>query len=247
MLQMSRPSDTRSPILRRGFRDEIGSWKIICIRGRFFRSASPLSLVRSSPSNTTLPDVGGGSWIIARAVVDLPHPDSPTRPNVSPSRMSRLTSETAWTFRPDRPTGNSTTRCSACRSVSSAARRWAVPLPATSGDPGLARRRRRRRRSALTVGADGGRHAGGPVARQRVLTLGCAHREPARELVAGHVALAQWRLLLDALVLRVRAPGREATADGRVHELRRTARDDVQPGVALVGELRDRAHERLGV
>ncbi len=32
--QMSSPSATMSPTLRRGFSDEIGSWKIICIRGR---------------------------------------------------------------------------------------------------------------------------------------------------------------------------------------------------------------------
>src|SRR5215211_7131211 len=216
MFQISSPSATRSPILRRGFSDEIGSWKIICIRGRILRSASPLSLVRSWPSNTTVPDVGLGSWIMARAVVDLPQPDSPTRPSVSPSRMSRLTSETALTFSPERPTGNSTTRCSACSRAPSAGRRCAVPLPAMSAD---LRRARVRRRGRGAVAADRGRHTGGAVALESVSPFRSAYREPARELVAGDVALAQRRLLLDALLLRVRAARREAAADGRVHEL----------------------------
>src|SRR5262245_22389902 len=66
----------------------------------------------------------------ARPVVDLPQPDSPTSPSVSPLRTSRLTSDTAWTLSPVRPTGNSTTRCSARSSVSSSGRRCATPLPA---------------------------------------------------------------------------------------------------------------------
>ena len=52
---------------------------------------------RSTPSNSTRPLVGRGSCMIARPVVDLPQPDSPTRPRVSPSRTSRLMPETAWT------------------------------------------------------------------------------------------------------------------------------------------------------
>ena len=42
---------------------------------------------RSRPSNTTSPPVGLRSRITARPVVLLPHPDSPTRPSVSPRRM----------------------------------------------------------------------------------------------------------------------------------------------------------------
>ncbi len=33
-----------------------------------------------------------------RPIVVLPHPDSPTSPNVSPSRRVKETSETAWTL-----------------------------------------------------------------------------------------------------------------------------------------------------
>ena len=38
----------------------------------------------SMPSNSTRPDVGSMRRRITRPVVDLPHPDSPTRPSVSP-------------------------------------------------------------------------------------------------------------------------------------------------------------------
>ena len=44
----------------------------------------------------------------ARASVDLPQPDSPTRPSVSPASTSMLTSETACTRARERATGNST-------------------------------------------------------------------------------------------------------------------------------------------
>jgi hypothetical protein len=43
---------------------------------------------------------GRGSCMTARPVVDLPHPDSPTSPRVSPSARSKLMSDTAWTLRP---------------------------------------------------------------------------------------------------------------------------------------------------
>ena len=69
----------------------------------------------------------------ALPVVDLPQPDSPTRPRVSPRSTSMLTSLTAWTLRPVLPTGNSTCSRSARRRMSPDLRRWSVPLPATSG------------------------------------------------------------------------------------------------------------------
>ena len=45
--------------------------------------------------------------MIARPVVLLPQPDSPTRPSVSPRRTSKLIPDTALTMSPVRPTGNS--------------------------------------------------------------------------------------------------------------------------------------------
>ena len=38
-----------------------------------------------------------------RPSVDLPHPDSPTRPIVSPSATENVTSSTAWTRATSRP------------------------------------------------------------------------------------------------------------------------------------------------
>ena len=104
--------------LRRGLREEIGSWKIICIRVRIRRISSPERFVRSVPSKTTLPAAACSSCMTARPVVDLPQPDSPTRPRVSPSRTSKLMPETAWTFCPP-AAGNSTTRSSTVRIMSS--------------------------------------------------------------------------------------------------------------------------------
>ena len=40
----------------------------------------------SRPSKTTRPPVGSSRRITQRAIVDLPQPDSPTTPRVSPSR-----------------------------------------------------------------------------------------------------------------------------------------------------------------
>ena len=48
-------SATTSPTMRRGFSDEIGSWKIICRLVRLARIASESSATRSSPSRITDP------------------------------------------------------------------------------------------------------------------------------------------------------------------------------------------------
>ena len=51
----------------------------------------------SWPSNMIEPAVGSSSLMIARPVVDLPHPDSPTRPSVSPASTEKQTPSTACT------------------------------------------------------------------------------------------------------------------------------------------------------
>ena len=57
-----------------------------------------LSTLNSScPLNTTDPALGVSRLSIVRPVVDLPQPDSPTRPKISPRRMEKLTSLTART------------------------------------------------------------------------------------------------------------------------------------------------------
>src|ERR1051325_11075415 len=55
------------------------------------------SFTRSIPSNSTEPAVGSMSRRIIRPVVDLPQPDSPTRPSVSPGMTSNETPLTART------------------------------------------------------------------------------------------------------------------------------------------------------
>ena len=82
----------------RGSRLDIGSWKIICIRRRIARSLPAGSVVSSTPSKLTSPDVGGVSWSSARPSVDFPQPDSPTRPYVLPRGMLRSTPSTAFTW-----------------------------------------------------------------------------------------------------------------------------------------------------
>ena len=44
-----------------------------------------------------MPPVGSSSFMMQRAIVDLPHPDSPTTPSVSPSRSAKETPSTAFT------------------------------------------------------------------------------------------------------------------------------------------------------
>ena len=82
-------SATMSPILRRGLSEAIGSWKISCTRRRISRKASPCIAVRSWPSNSTRPEVGRRNCSTARPSVDLPQPDSPTRPSVSPRAICK--------------------------------------------------------------------------------------------------------------------------------------------------------------
>ena len=68
-----------SPTLRRGFSDEIGSWKIICMRGRTCAAPRPCSSVRSLPVEQHRPRRRAGELHDgARRCVDLPQPDSPT-------------------------------------------------------------------------------------------------------------------------------------------------------------------------
>src|ERR1700689_1415055 len=85
-----------------GFSDVIGSWKIIeTLLPRTRRMSLSLSVVSSLPSSLTLPEAirppGGSSRMSDIPVIDLPHPDSPTSPTVSPGAMLNETSRTAWT------------------------------------------------------------------------------------------------------------------------------------------------------
>ena len=85
------------PTRLRGFSEAYGSWKIICIWRRIGRRSRRDRPTSSSPTNRTDPEVGVVSCRIARHSVDLPQPDSPTSPSVSPSLRVRLTPSTART------------------------------------------------------------------------------------------------------------------------------------------------------
>ena len=90
-------SPTIAPTFMRGFSDEYGSWKMICTSRRSSRSWSESMAVTLRPSNQTSPALGSISRRMHRPVVDLPQPDSPTRPRVSPAAMLKLTPSTART------------------------------------------------------------------------------------------------------------------------------------------------------
>jgi hypothetical protein len=67
---------------------------------RTARSRPGRMVSTSSPSSSTLPEVrvpGGSSRRTAAAMVDLPQPDSPASPRVSPASRVRSTPRTAGT------------------------------------------------------------------------------------------------------------------------------------------------------
>src|SRR5215475_13805187 len=97
-------SATCRKMVKSGFREAMGSWRIMAIRRpRIRRNSRWLLRVRSSPSNRTRPPTmraaRGRRPTIDRHVVVLPLPDSPTSPKVSPSWRVKLTRSTALTIR----------------------------------------------------------------------------------------------------------------------------------------------------
>ena len=80
-----------SPIVKTGLSAVIGSWKISAISApRTARISRSGSVSRSRPLKRMLPPaMRPGGWtsrMIDSAVTDLPLPDSPTSPSVSPAR-----------------------------------------------------------------------------------------------------------------------------------------------------------------
>ena len=90
-----------SPTVNTGLSAVMGSWKIIAILlPRIRRISASLIVNRSRPSSAmTLPgSMRPGGWIrrsTLSAVTDLPHPDSPTMPSVSPASTCSETPSTA--------------------------------------------------------------------------------------------------------------------------------------------------------
>src|SRR5437868_2022035 len=79
-----------SPTVKRGFNDEYGSWKMICISRRNARNSFFLTRQISVPSNTIFPADGSTNLKILLPNVVLPLPDSPTKPKVSPDKLQNL-------------------------------------------------------------------------------------------------------------------------------------------------------------
>ena len=83
---MTSASPMIAPTVMRGLSEANGSWKMICMSRRSARSSSLVErgdVLRRRTS--TSPEVGSISRRMQRPVVDLPQPDSPTRPSVSPA------------------------------------------------------------------------------------------------------------------------------------------------------------------
>ena len=91
------PSPMISPTGSLGERLENGSWNTIWIVGRIFRSSSLLKEKISCPLIYTSPEVFSCRRSRVLPVVDLPQPDSPTRPMVVPLLMVKETPSTAFT------------------------------------------------------------------------------------------------------------------------------------------------------
>ena len=90
------------PIVMTGLSELIGSWKTIATSApQMWRISLSLSVTRSRPMNMTLPERRtfsfGRRFMIDRARIVLPDPDSPTTPSVVPRASVRLTPSTART------------------------------------------------------------------------------------------------------------------------------------------------------
>src|SRR5262245_41989286 len=127
----------------------------------------------SSPSKRTSPEVMSIILSTARPVVLLPHPDSPTRPRVSPRRTSNEMPSTAFTLptwrRTTAPamTGKWTFRSFTSRTVSGAE----LGMEKTGGQMvGSARHQRRALAAADVGGAAAARREG--AARRQVGEVG---------------------------------------------------------------------------
>ena len=85
-----------SATVMRGSSELSGSWKTICTSRRNQRSSCGRPGATGRPPNVTGPCVARSSPSRMRASVDLPEPDSPTMPSVSPAATPRLTPARAW-------------------------------------------------------------------------------------------------------------------------------------------------------
>ena len=205
----------------RGFSDEIGSWKIIWMLGAAARSSLPPSWPgrgpRAAPDRRWAGELHDGP-----PVVDLPHPDSPTNPSVSPGARSKETSVTAWTvpcaarYSTDEVVHDED-RCASERHV-----RVAVPVTMRPSSITSAAVARSSPAGAL-VGLGGTSHRA-----SMAVCAPAAHRVPAPvQVIPGpsstSAGSSAWHRAGAA------APGGESAARLRMQEVRRMAADARQP------------------
>ena len=77
-------------------------WKIMPIFLRAARRSLAESAVKSCPATKTLPELGRSKRLMHRTSVDLPAPEKPMIPKISPEPMESDTSRTACTaFSPE--------------------------------------------------------------------------------------------------------------------------------------------------
>src|SRR6266566_1962206 len=233
--KLSSGSWRMSPTVIRGSKDAYGSWKIICIFCRIRRSRRPRNLVMSWPSKVILPAVTGSSAVIKRARVDFPQPDSPTRPSVSPRRISRSTPSTARTASPPRPETGKYLKALSTRS------RTASGLTAVAGAFSAACNAANLRLRLQLLGRLHRQGAG--LGRIDVLLPCVAHEHPAaRHLVRRD--LGQRRLFDLAAVDDERAAGMKFATCWRVDQVWRQATNRDQAVLPRLVDARHRAEQR---
>src|ERR1700687_406484 len=207
--------------------EENGSWKMICICGRYGRSSLLPRCVMSRPSSRMVPAVGSIRRSTVRPTVDLPQPDSPTRPSVSRGAIENETPSTAKTLPPAR------------RRKPWWMAKWVL-----------------RSRTSSTGGGASGATLGALVVVATSVIAGSKNlaRAPARRPMARPLLLIRWERRA-ATVLREGAARREHAADRQVAQRRHHAGNFLQPpgrGVVVAqhdGEARDRGHQpaRVGM
>src|SRR2546421_4441263 len=192
------------------------------------------------PSRVILPAVTGSSAVIKRARVDFPQPDSPTRPSVSPRRISRSTPSTARTARPPSP------EIGKCLYAFWTRSRTGSAVTEVAGAFSAACNRAHLRRSlGLELLRRVERERAG-LGRRDVLVLDVAHQHPAAsDLVGPH--LAQPRLIGLAAVDHEWTPRVELAAGRWVGQVRRQAVNRYQAVLAGLVDARHGSQQGPGV
>src|SRR5438270_3700382 len=176
------------------------------------------------------PEVAGRRRTMTRPSVDLPHPDSPTRPSVSPAAMVRSTPSTAWTTpRPSRlpPVGKYLTSFSTLTRGLATVGSAAGVTPGRSAGVGWSC-------GALTIGSLLGFGLG---------VLDVLHQHPAPGVLPG-IDLGERRLLGEALVDPEAAARMELAAGRYPGEVGRHALDRDQPLLLDLVDAGHRAQQR---